>query len=377
MLHPAMFHGAGVCLNIEKAAGVEIAELQELQCLPQYNIEPVLFARWVNGPRTEKIKQLSDTVPVRGHLRPFGRKERIYWDFRFWLKCRHYDILHIHSHVTGGLIAPHRSVVHIHNLDVGDWYGYPSFTPGLGKLHFIFLSKFLRNGFLEHHPKVRIEQTYVVYSGVDVSEFDVDSNPGHRGTAKIIYLSQWSENKGLFVLIEALKKLQSKEYEFVFQLAGDPEMCAVYTPGLRKAIREKVTASLLGLKNVEMLGYVPHERLPAVLKAASIVVVPSVWQEPYGIVAAEAQAAGLPVVITKVGGLVESAVDNVTGIIVEPNDPDSLAAALARLIESPELRARMGKAGKERARRYFGWEHHAKAIREIYDHILDDPGHRH
>ncbi len=364
-------------MNIEKAAGVEIAELQELQCLQEYNIEPVLFARWVNGPRTEKIRQLSDAVPVRGYLRPFGRKERIYWDFRFWLACRHYDILHIHSHVTGGLIAPHKSVVHIHNLDIGDWYGYLHFTPGLNKLHFAFLSKFLRDAFLQHHKKVKVEQTYVVYSGVEIDEFDVESNPGHAGIPKIIYLSQWSENKGLFVLIDALKQLQSRGYSFIFQLAGDPEMCAVYTPGLRKAIREKVSAALSELKNGDLLGYVPHEKLPDILKESSIVVVPSVWQEPYGIVAAEAQAAGLPVVITRVGGLVESAVDNVTGVIVEPNDPDSLAAALARLIENPKLRAQMGEAGRERARKYFGWEHHAKAIREIYEHILENPGHSH
>lgn len=376
-IRAAMFHGAGICLNLERAAGVEIAELQELKFLPGVNVEPVLHARWVNGKTSGEIKLLSPSVPARGYERIFGRKERIYWDIRFWWRCRKYDILHYHSHVTGGLIAPHRSVVHIHNLDIGDWYGYPYLTPSLAKLHFIFLSKFLRNGFLEYHRKVKMQQTYVVYSGVDIEEFNVASNPGHVGMPKIIYLSQWSENKGLFVLIEALKKLQHKGYAFVFQLAGDPEMCAVYTHSLRKAIREKVSSALSEMKNVELLGYVPHERLPGILSKASIVVVPSVWQEPYGIVAAEAQAAGLPVVITRVGGLVESAVDNVTGIVVEPNDPDSLAMALARLIESPELRARMGEAGRERARRYFGWEHHAKTIREIYDHILENPGHKH
>lgn len=376
-IRTAMFHGAGICLNLEKPAGVEVAELEELKFLPAYNIEPILFARWVNGTQPDQIRFLSEVIPVRGFDRIFGHRERIYWDFRFWWKCRKYDILHFHSHITGGLIVPHKSVVHLHNLDIGDWYGYPRFTHGLNRLHFIFLSKFLRNAFLEHYTKVKEEQTYVVYSAVDIDTLNVNSKPGETETVKIIYLSQWSENKGLFVLIEALKNLQEKGHAFIFQLAGDPDMCVAYTPGMRKEIRQKVSSKISQLKKVEMLGYISHDKLPEILEKASIVVVPSVWQEPYGIVAAEAQAAGLPVVVTRVGGLVESVVDNVTGIIAEPNNPASLAAALARLIENPKLRTHMGEAGRKRARKYFGWEHHAKAIREIYEHILENPGHKH
>jgi glycosyltransferase involved in cell wall biosynthesis len=81
-------------------------------------------------------------------------------------------------------------------------------------------------------------------------------------------------------------------------------------------------------------------------------VVPSVWPEPFGLVAAEAMAAGKPVVASAVGGLAELVQDGVTGIHVPPGDAPALRNALERIVADAPLRARLGAAGRERAIAY-------------------------
>jgi glycosyltransferase involved in cell wall biosynthesis len=81
-------------------------------------------------------------------------------------------------------------------------------------------------------------------------------------------------------------------------------------------------------------------------------VVPSVWPEPFGLVAAEAMAAGKPVVASAVGGLAELVQDGVTGIHVPPGDASALRNALERIVADAPLRARLGAAGRERAIAY-------------------------
>src|SRR5207302_1246255 len=84
------------------------------------------------------------------------------------------------------------------------------------------------------------------------------------------------------------------------------------------------------------------------LAAADIHCQPNTGPEPFGITFIEALYAGLPVVTTGIGGALEI-VDGSCGILVEPGDPAALAAALGRLIEDRDLRARLGAAGPARA----------------------------
>ena len=94
--------------------------------------------------------------------------------------------------------------------------------------------------------------------------------------------------------------------------------------------------------------------VPALLRSADVVAcVP--WYEPFGMVAAEALACGVPVVASAVGGLVDTVVDGVSGYHVPPRSPEPLAGAIGMLLDAPDLRARMGAAGAGRARRRFGW----------------------
>jgi glycosyltransferase involved in cell wall biosynthesis len=103
---------------------------------------------------------------------------------------------------------------------------------------------------------------------------------------------------------------------------------------------------------VHVMGPWPHPVAIEALRRSMFSVAPSLWPEPFGLVALEAAAAGKPIVATAMGGLRDIVVDGETGLLVPSEDRDALAAALRRLIGDAELRARLGAAAQERAREF-------------------------
>jgi len=83
--------------------------------------------------------------------------------------------------------------------------------------------------------------------------------------------------------------------------------------------------------------------------------------------------AGLPVVATEVGGVPELVENGVTGFLVPPRDPDALAEALQKLLNDPELRQRMGEAGREKALREFTLDRMLAGTQKVYEEILSKP----
>ncbi|WP_354529726.1 glycosyltransferase family 4 protein [Nakamurella sp. UYEF19] len=98
---------------------------------------------------------------------------------------------------------------------------------------------------------------------------------------------------------------------------------------------------------------VPHAEIMAALSFATVAAVPSRWAEPFGLVAVEAMAAGVPVVASRVGSMAEIVLDEVTGLLVKPGDAQGLSAALDRVVNDPALRSRLGRAGTDHARNFF------------------------
>ncbi len=98
------------------------------------------------------------------------------------------------------------------------------------------------------------------------------------------------------------------------------------------------------------------EEIPALYDEVDICVVPSLWDEPFGIVALEAMAAARPVVVTRVGGLQHIVREGVTGYVVDRRDDRTMADRLETLIANPELRWRMGEAGREEVLEKYCWD---------------------
>jgi glycosyltransferase involved in cell wall biosynthesis len=113
-----------------------------------------------------------------------------------------------------------------------------------------------------------------------------------------------------------------------------------------------LAADVQATPHSRLLGPVPRERLPVAYAAADALVLPSIptprFREPWGLVCNEALHQGTPVIATTAVGAVAGGLvrDHETGLVVAPNDPQALAAAIARLLDDDALRARLGRAGR-------------------------------
>ena len=115
---------------------------------------------------------------------------------------------------------------------------------------------------------------------------------------------------------------------------------------------------------MEFLGF--RDDVPALLAQAAVVVVPS-RSEGLGLSALEAMAAGKPVVASAVGGLREVVIHEETGLLVPPEDPAALAAALKSLLSAPERARKMGEAGRARVETEFDVEVMREKTRAVWE----------
>ena len=145
---------------------------------------------------------------------------------------------------------------------------------------------------------------------------------------------------------------------------------AAATESDTEAQRLQSVAAALGVRQqVTFRGQVPRDAMPGIfLDADAVVCTP--WYEPFGIVPLEAMACGVPVVAAAVGGLTDTVVDQVTGLLVPPRDPAATAAALARLLGNPGLGRTLGRAGRQRARARYSWDRVAAETENAYKQTL-------
>jgi D-inositol-3-phosphate glycosyltransferase len=183
--------------------------------------------------------------------------------------------------------------------------------------------------------------------------------------ARLLVVSRLVERKGIEDVVTALARLPGVE---LLVAGGPPAGELGRDPEARRlaAVAERIGVA----DRVRLLGRVGRAHLPTLYRSADLVVnVP--WYEPFGIVPLEAMACGVPVVVSAVGGLVDSVVDGVTGVHVPPRRPALLAEAVAGLLADPERRAALGAAGARRARRRYGWDRIAGSTLEVYARLLE------
>jgi glycosyltransferase involved in cell wall biosynthesis len=127
---------------------------------------------------------------------------------------------------------------------------------------------------------------------------------------------------------------------------------------------------------VRLIGQVARADMPALLRSADLVVC-SPWYEPFGIVPLEAMACGVPVVASAVGGMLDTVVDSVTGALVPPRDPATLAEVIGTLLASPSRRADLARAGLQRVRSRYSWNRVAADTAAVYQQAARhvDAGH--
>lgn len=171
--------------------------------------------------------------------------------------------------------------------------------------------------------------------------------------------------KGHSVFIDAAESIAAESEDARFLVVGDSFSGQEH---LSKAVDQRIeTSDLLRGRMVRL----PHTaEIGSVYAASDVVIVPSTEPEPFGLVAVEAMAAGLPMIASRIGALPEIVEDGRTGLLVEPNSPVSLTTAMRKLADSPSLRASMGRKGKERFENCFRVKRYVQEFDQLYEEVL-------
>jgi D-inositol-3-phosphate glycosyltransferase len=201
----------------------------------------------------------------------------------------------------------------------------------------------------------------VVPCGVDTAEFTPDGPVAERGDRpRLLSLGRLVRRKGVDEVIEALRRVPAAELVVAGgDGAGDPDAARLRECAVRHGVADRV----------RLIGAVARPEVPALLRSADAVVCMP-WYEPFGIVPLEAMACGRPVVASAVGGIQDTVVDQVTGLLVPPRRADALATALRDLLGSPTRGAAFGIAGRDRVLARYDWERVAAATALVYDDVV-------
>ena len=168
--------------------------------------------------------------------------------------------------------------------------------------------------------------------------------PPLDGPPTVAFAGRLVAKKGVDTLVRALATVRQTVADARLIVAGDgPELPRLKT----------LAAELGAAEAVEFPGHLSHVDMEPLVARAWVQAVPSLWEEPFGIVVAEAMMRGTAVVATNTGGPVEQVAEGETGLLCPPGDAAAWSAALTRLLNDRGLADRFGTAGRERALRLF------------------------
>jgi glycosyltransferase involved in cell wall biosynthesis len=181
---------------------------------------------------------------------------------------------------------------------------------------------------------------------------DARTGSGHDSRRRVVFAGRVVKPKGVDVLIRAAREVDGE-----FVICGDGRRLGA----MRELARTCGVADRIGFR-----GWLAAQQLAEELAQASVVVIPSLWPEPFGLVGIEALAAGRPVVASATGGVSDWLEDGVSGTLVPPGDAPALARALNELLEDPELQRSMGAAGRKAVESRFSRERHVTELVRAY-----------
>jgi glycosyltransferase involved in cell wall biosynthesis len=238
------------------------------------------------------------------------------------------------------------------------WYGFLGMQKRVARKvpRILTVSSSSKKDIVEQY-ELRPEQLEVVPIGVDDKHFrprpEIAQVPGRIMTTA----SADVPFKGLLPLVEAVAKVRTER----------PDAHLVVVGRLRDSSPVKSAIDRLGLgAAVRFESAISNDRMVELYGEATVAVVPSLY-EGFSLPAVEAMASGVPLVTTTGGALPEVVGDDgVTGLLVTPGDPSELAGAILRVLDSPELAARLAEAARRRVMERFTWRACAAATAESY-----------
>lgn len=219
----------------------------------------------------------------------------------------------------------------------------------------IVASKYMKNLLMQNGlPSEKI--TILPYF-TPIIPVDSLSYPSNDNT--ILYVGLIHLVKGVDYLIAAL---QHVKIDFKAVLIGHGSYLEEY----------KRFAKELGVeKKIRFVGWVPNEKLSSYYRQASLLVVPSMWIEAFGIIGIEAMAHTRPIIAFNTGGISDWLEDGETGFLIERGDVQGLAKKISLLLENKELARKMGENGRLKVMRQFQLDTHMERLMKIYRNSIE------
>jgi glycosyltransferase involved in cell wall biosynthesis len=197
---------------------------------------------------------------------------------------------------------------------------------------------------------------HTIPNGVDAAAFSIDANGerSRRPLRRIATVANLRPEKGHDTLIAAARTVANRHPDVEFLVVGDGP--------LRASLVRQV--NLRGLRpRFQFLG--ERDDVPSILSTSDIFVLPSRSEaSPNGVL--EAMAAGLPTIACRVGGVPELVEHRVTGMLVEPDSPDALAATLLEVMDRPQFANDLGRAARASIERRFSFDRMVASFERLY-----------
>jgi glycosyltransferase involved in cell wall biosynthesis len=373
--------------------GADIGLLHTLNSLDREQYHPIVIlpSEMLEGMLSPEL----DRLGVEYHFAHLGILRKKYFNIRSAIplliemirgilyvrstaRKRHVTLVYVNTFVTvsgaiGGRLAGVPVLWHIREIlsmpRPVRWALYKAL--GLCADRIVCVSKAVRDSLLKEAPDLA-KRSVVVYNAVSVAaNTSSEENIGFREEVGVPESAQlvgmvgrilpW---KGQEILVEAAALVLKKHPEVHFVAVGS------YFADQSQYL-EKLTSllSTLGIENrFHLADY--HSNITEVYRALDVFVLPSIQPEPFGRVTVEAMTQGRAVVATNHGGTCELIEHGVTGMLVPPSDPKSLAIAIEVLLTDAALRERMGRAAAVFAKTSFGMQGHREQIRSIINELV-------
>jgi glycosyltransferase involved in cell wall biosynthesis len=291
-----------------------------------------------------------------------------------YMRVRKIDILHVFMFPAGfwgRLAAKLAGVPLVIYSERGGGYYENIHTMWIDRCLAPLTSKIVCNTYagvqIEQQLGIASNRIMCIYNGIDLSKFETVFDTIQK--RKEIGLPNQAQVVGIIANLHYHYKGHSyflKSAKLIVQKMPDVRFLIIGDGGLKKQLMD--LSSNLGVsKNVMFLGF--RSDIPELLSVMDVLVLASL-REGFSNAILEAMAAMKPVVATNVGGNPEVIIDGVTGLIVPPKDPHSMAQAILNLLQNEDLAQQMGEAGRRRVENHFTIDVITQKYIQLYDSLL-------
>ena len=332
-----------------------------------WNLRVITFVS--GGPLINELK--NDEVPVieldARHKYDLGAFTRL---IKIW-KSKPPDLVHTHLYhagLIGRIVARFLNISPVIVHQHGPQHSRSRHRTLSDKITSRWVNRYVTSceavsQILKLREGIKDTQIIVIPDGINIIQSPVKLPPDWPiapNKVGLVCVGRLSPEKGQFWLLKALANplLHKADIHVVFM--GDGKMSTeLLDLSTQLGLNEMV--SFVGMRR-DILEWLPN---------FDIFVLPSDW-EGISLALLEAMATGIPVVATAVGGTPEVVVDGETGLLVPPRDPEALAESITRLLNDPEMRQRMGQAGRQRVQDHFTIEETVLKTEHLYNTLLEE-----